>query len=359
MIVRHKVARNKHLIGQSAYFVNFVFVAYKFADMISYQQTRKMRLFEYMCKDDEFKPAMVKKIVRDLALTLDVHPSSLGLLHENPGSVCSLKGVTIKTTLITNVFSWSQVTKVLSGPKTDIPELILKMHAVVNSKMYARAVIVLEHRNVDLSSANIAEQLEGVIVVKTAGYASMATKEFLHLLSKDAKFKNVPFLIFSDHDLHGFQFFVTLKYGSIASSWASASQVCSKLTWAGPTVKELRATVLKHAEFKKSEDLAKLIAEDEATQTAETWRTAMMAKVDKALKQKINETDRALLRWMERSGVLENEDALADEARRAVRDGSKLGLSRLTLIRPHGMELFMVEKAQELAPQRIKVPVPP
>ena len=40
--------------------------------------------------------------------------------------------------------------------------------------------------------------------------------------------------------------------------------------------------------------------------------------------------------------------------------GSKFGPGRLsfvTFVRPNGMELFMVEKTQELASQKIKIPV--
>ena len=70
-------------------------------------------------------------------------------------------------------------------------------------------------------------------IIQTGGYPARNLKEFLNLLEKTNKMRDVPFLYFSDHDVHGHHIFLGLKYGSMASSWASSTQVCSRLQRAG------------------------------------------------------------------------------------------------------------------------------
>ncbi|MCJ1303315.1 Meiotic recombination protein W68 [Hypocenomyce scalaris] len=358
MIVRHQTAKNKRMNNQPMYFARFLVVGYKFIEMISYQEPRKMRKLQYLLTGEEMNGEMVKKLAYDWALTLKVHPCSLGLLHENPGRVNLPTGIKIRATIVTDVFRWTQESRTLAGAEAIIPGMILRMHSVITAGTSARAVVVVEHRNVDLSSSNIAEQLKGVIVVATAGYPSLMTREFLHLLAEDVKFKKVPFLFFSDHDFHGFQIFLTLKYGAKATAWASATQVCAKLQWIGPSVKDVYGTISKHTEVYKAEKMAEpSVTEEDASKLTRIWERRMGEKIERALHQKITMVDKSLMRGMEKSGMLEKEEELAEEMRQMAKTGSKFGLSRLSFVRPNGMELFMVERTQDLAPQSVKIPV--
>ena len=58
------------------------------------------------------------------------------------------------------------------------------------------------------------------------------------MLAKDRALSIVPFLYISDHDFQGVQIFQVLKYGAVASAYASDILVCSRLIWAGPSKEE-------------------------------------------------------------------------------------------------------------------------
>lgn len=49
------------------------------------------------------------------------------------------------------------------------------------------------------------------------------------MLAKDPVLSDVPFLYLSDHDFQGVQIFQVLKYGAVASAYASDILVCSRL----------------------------------------------------------------------------------------------------------------------------------
>ena len=72
--------------------------------------------------------------------------------------------------------------------------------------MRIRAVIVVEHRNVNTLLGK-SVNFKDAIVILTAGYPSTATVEFLHLLSKDRELEDVPFLFISDHDFQAVHIF--------------------------------------------------------------------------------------------------------------------------------------------------------
>lgn len=331
MIVRHKVSRNRHLNGKNdkVFCIRFgAFARRHLVPMIALETPKQIVELQYLASSKYVTQGMARKLMFDWAITMGVHPWSLGLITENPAILSVAPGIELIATVIPNVFKRdAREEKVLKGNDISIPFLIHHLNVKAAKASPVRAVIVTEHRNIRHSLPNVTEHLNGVIFVQTSGYASMATREFLHLLCKIKEFKKVPFLFFSDHDFQGVHIFLNLKYGSKSTAWASATQVCPRLRWVGPTVKDLKMVVPE----------GKLAHLEEVFECCEA-----------------TDTDRQLMAAFEHSGVLDHEEVLAQELRLMLDKGDKFAFSRMSHYRQNGMELYMVEKLQELAPEKHK-----
>ena len=77
-----------------------------------------------------------------------------------------------------------------------------------------------------------------ILTIQTQGYGGIATREYLNLLHRTLD-ASVPFLYFSDHDVHGMHIFSIFKYGARSTAYATDWMACPRLEWAGPTVEEM------------------------------------------------------------------------------------------------------------------------
>ena len=179
--------------------------------------------------------AQVKKQIKDIAVTIDVHPWALGIKPEGTGQITVPPSITIQARCVTNMHSYrnrdlegaprkgkyTQITEFrASEPAKTIPALIesLKVRPKKGSKVPCRTVVVVEHRN--LKKALTSEEAGGdIILVTTSGMPGGAVKELLNMLCKAEEIQDLPFLYFGDHDYQGFQIFYNLKYGTKTSAW--------------------------------------------------------------------------------------------------------------------------------------------
>ena len=74
----------------------------------------------------------------------------------------------------------------------------------------------------------------------------------------------------------------------MAGAWASATQVCSRLQWVGPTVQHLHATVDSYASVRREERRSSNpgITGQDAAAEEEKWKMLMHKKIDSNLKGK-------------------------------------------------------------------------
>ncbi|KAL8945388.1 MAG: hypothetical protein Q9211_000097 [Gyalolechia sp. 1 TL-2023] len=117
-----------------------------------------------------------------------------------------------------------------------------------------RAVVVTEHRNLNTSLTGFANHSRDIIVIMTAGYPCLATREFLRLLAENESLEDTQFLWLSDHDPHGFQVYTTLKFGSASMAWVGPSTCVPRLEFFGPTRSQVEE-VLDQSEAQKGEDI--------------------------------------------------------------------------------------------------------
>ena len=102
--------------------------------------------------------AQAKRVLYDLALTIEVHPLALGVIPESTAQVWLPPRVTIVTTTVTDVVGYHsgspqaqflQKARLESEKTESIPALLREIKVVVSKKKKEalRAVLVVEHRN--------------------------------------------------------------------------------------------------------------------------------------------------------------------------------------------------------------------
>ena len=102
--------------------------------------------------------AQTRRILYDLALTIEVHPIALGVIPESNGQVTMPELVRIEATIVTDIIRYHQQdTKVgdFTGKRVFepsqtayIPPLLRDLRVVGKGK--PRAVVVVEHRNLKM-----------------------------------------------------------------------------------------------------------------------------------------------------------------------------------------------------------------
>lgn len=105
----------------------------------------------------------------------------------------------------------------------------------------------------------------------------------------------------------------------MASAWASKSQICPRLQWAGPTTAHLHKTVDEYAPVRQADRRQSnpRMTDGEAKIEEESWRARMHAKLtSNTLAQKIEKDDESLYNGMKISGVLDEEQELSQEMER-------------------------------------------
>ncbi|KAL8731919.1 MAG: hypothetical protein Q9181_004130 [Wetmoreana brouardii] len=312
------------------YYYQLFILAKTFVGMQSQSYPLKARFIAYKDVQPKYSMSLVKarRLMLDLALTINVHPSALGIIGEEDGQVSVLKLVTIEVTRVTNAIAYNDRDK---DPNQDfktvakltpgiykIPDLVLSLQVATRKQRKVAgkidAVVVVEHRN--LSEVLLRENLavEDIIVVMTAGFPDSGTKEFLHLLSKEKKTKNLLFLYLGDHDPAGYSIFQCLKYGSRTSAWVTPISVCPQLRYVGPTLEDLKDSAkLFRTTWEKQHRADHVRATDaEVNRAADKWQ-ATAEKLIKAKLTDFTKKDKETFRSFDKLGWLVREDLIRQE----------------------------------------------
>ena len=171
------------------------------------------------------------------------------------------------------------------------------------------------------------------------------------MLAKDRALSIVPFLYISDHDFQGVQIFQVLKYGAVASAYASDILVCSRLIWAGPSKEEFcqspeayreMYTAQYRSDFRRKSD-------EEVAKAVGTWQSRMSDKLEKKL-VKATKKDWEVVRAIERFGWLEHEPELRDEVQRMLKAPSKFRLADLSQVNVRYLRMFVQAKVELFNP---------
>ena len=107
--------------------------------------------------------AQTRRILYDLALTVEVHPMALGVIPESNGQVTLPEQIKIEATVVTDIIRYHQEDtkegefvgrRVFEPSQTaDIPPLVRDLRIVgkgKKGKAKPRAVVVVEHRNLKM-----------------------------------------------------------------------------------------------------------------------------------------------------------------------------------------------------------------
>lgn len=107
--------------------------------------------------------AQTRRILYDLALTVEVHPIALGVIPESNGQVTMPERVRIDATIVTDIIRYHQedtkegdfTGRRIFQPSqtTDIPPLLRDLKVVGKGKQgkaKPKAVVVVEHRNLKM-----------------------------------------------------------------------------------------------------------------------------------------------------------------------------------------------------------------
>ncbi|KAL8941395.1 MAG: hypothetical protein Q9216_002273 [Gyalolechia sp. 2 TL-2023] len=341
MLVRRNNTSSRGTRKMTGYWVKFLKTATLLNDMAVDMQPLKTRFIQYrqvgMIRPNQLtilnvdqqqaqpheKLEIVKRIIYDLAMTLQIHPTAFGIQQEESGTFKTPFGVSLDNEIVTDIFAYNnrQRTVFKKKPKASPGTRQLRLHGVesipclvlnVNVKMVegrVDAVVVVEHRNL----SNILD-MKHVLLVMTAGFPSSATKEYLHLLSQHRRLQVVPFLYFGDHDMGGFTIFQTLKYGSKNSAWASRMMVCPQLEYCGPLKQDLLESVGLHRRQWEAQYAADHpgVAKDVADRDADRW----YSKMDKKIKGKFShhtKKDSEVVRSFQKLGWLDHEPLVKKE----------------------------------------------
>ncbi|KAL9028600.1 MAG: hypothetical protein Q9196_003060 [Gyalolechia fulgens] len=233
----------------------FLHVGLEIMRILDSQRVTTLRNFQYVTAGTG-KPAMkarMKQMWWNWALTLEVHPLCLGIKIDSTGVILVPTGRKIEYKTCPNLLT-KQVTKeTLQEGRSTIPCNVVSLK-LKGPPTPVRAVVVTEHRNLNTSLTGFANHARDVIIIMTAGYPCLATREFLRLLAENKSLENAQFLWLSDHDPHGFQVYTTLKFGSASMAWVGPSTCIPRLEFFGPTRSQVEE-VLDQTEAQKGEDI--------------------------------------------------------------------------------------------------------
>ncbi|KAL8735434.1 MAG: hypothetical protein Q9166_000980 [cf. Caloplaca sp. 2 TL-2023] len=368
MIRRRDILTPRKCTVNLGYWVKFLKTATLLHDMVARREELKMRFIQYREAGAHERLDMVKEKMIDIALTLGMHPTSLGVKQQDSGMIILPDGVSLDNTVVTDMFGYLDRAR-SGGPKVTpgtqsirihgekpIPHRVLDVNVKRQSTARIDAVVVVEHRNVSWLD------IKNVLFVMTSGFPSTATKEYLHLLSRNPKLENVPFLYFSDHDMSGFTIFQTLKYGSKNSAWASKSMICPQLEYAGPTIEDLKDSTRIHRprwEAQYREDYPGASMADVKKQ-ADRWQRNHGNKIN-AKFRKATLKDMQTLVSFQKLGWLEHEPEVHREVRliTGLLRGSKFRLADMTIVDLDYLRTFVENKLQKKCRNRAAVTVLP
>ncbi|CAG4968421.1 unnamed protein product [Colias eurytheme] len=158
--------------------------------------------------------------VRDVCCLLECPPWDLGI-------VATAKGLIAGPLKIVN--NDGSVTDCSTSGGTLVPQDI---HNIKEFKTSAKYILVVEKDAVfqKLLDEGALVRLRPVIIITGKGYPDVCTRQLLCRLVSELKLKALALV---DADPHGYEIFLTYKYGSLAQSHLSSSLACPKLLLLG------------------------------------------------------------------------------------------------------------------------------
>ena len=152
------------------FIARFIRIGLLLAMTVGRQQPWKCRSIEYSARRTGLDSKTVKQFVLTWAVTLEVHPSRFGLLFEEKGKVFIPKGYQLELWHTVNIFKDSneERKKIILRGLQPIPQLVQHMWLTKVDKRNDRklqAVIVTEHRSLDMACKEIGAQADRMIIV--------------------------------------------------------------------------------------------------------------------------------------------------------------------------------------------------
>lgn len=167
MWIRAKVALEKKVASHRVYIAKFTAVALQLIEIPGYQEPRKLRKILYILSPKLLKHEAIKTIIRDWAVTLNIHPWSLGVMTEDKGHVTIPTGLILTCAIINNVFKPSIVEyRSLRSFEVIIPSRILSISVRASSTKKLRAIAVFEHQNLNFETSTVIEHIADVLIIQ-------------------------------------------------------------------------------------------------------------------------------------------------------------------------------------------------
>ena len=166
--LRKFVTKRLNTSPQNDQFIaRFIRIGFQLAVTIGRQQPWKWCGLQYSAPGISMDLKTVKQFVMTWATTLEVHPYHFGLQFEEKGQFSIPNGYKLVYWRIKNIFTDEADKREkleLTGVQP-IPQLMGHMViARVDKTKGIKAVIVTEHRNLDMVSANVACEADGVFI---------------------------------------------------------------------------------------------------------------------------------------------------------------------------------------------------
>lgn len=171
MWVRESCANQKKVATHQGFVAKFVAVGMQITTMLNFHEPQKIRKLQYLLKSKTLSGTAIKSILYDWALTLRVHPWSIGTMGQEQGVVTVPARMTITAALLPNIFKRNQVEKKgITGNEVGVPSCILRLDIGFKPNFVLRAVIVFEYRNLNFDSQNIKSHVQDVLIIQVSSY---------------------------------------------------------------------------------------------------------------------------------------------------------------------------------------------
>ena len=166
---RKTVVRRLNCERNMRFIAKFVRVGLWLAMMVGRQEPSLCSAIQYSLRNDEMSAEDVKQMIYNWAVTVEMHPYRFGLLLQEEGEVFIGPSWKLTAWCISNIFEDTAATResaVIEGRGT-IPRMIHRMSLrnAGEAKTMLKAVVVTEHRGLNLEARGWAAQADGIIVV--------------------------------------------------------------------------------------------------------------------------------------------------------------------------------------------------
>lgn len=173
--VRSTVTRRGSTEKMIQWLAYFALVGMELMKIQDSQRPQKFRHFEYLAATRrQLSKAMIRQMIFNWAVTLELHPCSLGILTETTGVVVVPLGLRIDCQICENPLIRSNEPLTLRAGRRPIPERVVKLEMNNGKKNQPRtkirAVIVTEHRNTNTDLGGYTEQSKDVIIILVSNF---------------------------------------------------------------------------------------------------------------------------------------------------------------------------------------------